>query len=66
MFGQINFSNWLCFKFSFKTLKFIVLFFVRRWVDGEILSLFSDEEGEWLEIGYENLSKQVQRFLFLL
>lgn len=34
----------------------------QRWVDGEILSLFSDEEGEWLEIGYENLSKQVQRY----
>ena len=33
-------------------------------MDGEILSLFTDEEGEWLEIGYENLSKQVQRFLF--
>jgi len=32
------------------------------WCDGTVLKVFEDSEGEWLEIGYGNLSKQVQRY----
>jgi len=32
------------------------------WCDGTVLKVFEDNEGEWLEVGYGNLSKQVQRY----
>jgi len=33
-----------------------------KWCDAKIIRVFVDSEGEWLEVGYGNLSKQVQRY----
>eukprot|EP00494_Astrolonche_serrata_P032095 UN32364 len=33
-----------------------------KWCTGSVVHVFVDSEGEWLEIGYGNLSKQVQRY----
>jgi len=35
----------------------------RKWFPGEVAQIFTDEEGEWLEVRYDkSMSKQVQRY----
>merc|ERR1719461_2266046 len=34
----------------------------RRWFDGEVAGISTDEEGEWLNVTYEIWHKQVQRY----
>ena len=33
-----------------------------KWLNGLIYKIFTDDEGEWLEVRYDKSAKQVQRF----